>query len=151
MDEYFIGAGALLTAGPAASIAGATLHAQTQAGLAPKVEAALVDFEAARLEEVSRVLIVAASWTAKRFRAEVVRKLLARGECSLVDVIATLSEATKAPEIHLFAHWALHEAAGALLAERGIRIVAHPLEAIGRAALVCGQRIERWPSRVRAA
>jgi len=151
MDEYFIGAGALLTAGPAASIAGATLHAQPQAGLAPRVEAALIDFEAARLDELSRVLIVAAGWSAKRFRAEVVGKLLARRECTLADVIATLGEATQAREVHLFAHWRPDEATCALLASRGIRVLAHPLESIGRAALVSGQRLERWPSPVRAA
>ncbi len=48
MDEYFIGAGALLTAGPQASIASATLHAQTDPGLSQQVVAAVVDFEAAR-------------------------------------------------------------------------------------------------------
>jgi len=151
MDEYFIGAGALLTAGPDASIAGATLHAQTQAGLAPRVEAALIDFEAARLDELSRVLIVAAGWNPKRFRAEVVGKLLALRECTLADVIATLGEATQAREVHLFAHWLPDEATCALLADRGIAVRTHPLEAIGRAALVCGQRLERWPSPVCAA
>lgn len=146
MDEYFIGAGALLTAGPAASIAGATLHAQPVSGLAREVEAALIDFEAAQLGLLSRVLIAAAGWSGPRFQAEVVRKLLARGECSLPDVIAMLAEATGSGEIHLFAHWQPDATMSADLAGRGVRIVAHPLEALGPAALVSGQRLERWPA-----
>ena len=46
MDGYFIGAGALLTAGEEASIARATLHAQTEEGLAGQIKAAVIDFEA---------------------------------------------------------------------------------------------------------
>ncbi|MGB6600808.1 MAG: hypothetical protein WBE77_06970, partial [Candidatus Cybelea sp.] len=60
MDEYFIGAGALLTSGPSATIAGATLHAQPAPGLAASLKAALVDFEAVQLGQLSRILIVAA-------------------------------------------------------------------------------------------
>jgi hypothetical protein len=37
------------------------------------------------------------------------------------------------------------------LTARGVRVVAHPLEAIGQAALVSGQRLRRWRSPVRAA
>lgn len=151
MDEYFIGAGALLTAGPAASIAGATLHAQPASGLAGKVEAALVDFEAAQLGEVSRILIVAGGWNGRRFHAAVVRRLLAQQECSLPDVIATLAEATGSAEIHLFAHWAPDRAMTDALTRRGVRIVAHPLDALGSAALVSGQRLERWLSAACAA
>jgi hypothetical protein len=126
MDEYFIGAGALLTAGPAASIAGATLHAQTEAGLAVQVKAAVIDFEAVRLGDASHVLIVAAGWSGARFRAEVVSRLLSQRECGLADVMTILAEATGAEDIHVFAHW---------LAD----------DAIGQAALVCGQRVGRWP------
>ena len=151
MDEYFIGAGALLTAGPAASIRGATLHAQPEPGLAGEVEAAVVDFEATQAGELSRVLVVARGWSGTRFHDGVVRKLLAQRECTLADVIATLAEATGAGNVHIFAHWSPEEAVIAALAERGIGVLAHPLEAIGRAALVSGQRLERWPSRVRAA
>ncbi len=151
MDEYFIGAGALLTAGPAASIAGATLHAQPIPGLAGCIEAALVDFEATQLGEASRILIVAAGWSGARFRAEITGKLLSQHECTLADVIATLAEATAAREVHIFAHWLPDEATSALLAERGIQVLAHPLEAIGQAALVSGQRRESWHSPVRAA
>ena len=105
MDEYFIGAGALLTAGPAASIAGATLHAQTEEGLAGQVRAAVVDFESAQLGELSRLLIAAGGWSAARFRIEVIEPLLARRECTLADVFATLGHAVKAEEVHLFARW----------------------------------------------
>ncbi len=150
MDEYFIGAGALLTAGPTASITGATLHAQTGPGLAG-IEAALVDFEATQVAELSRILIVAAGWSGARFQAEVVGKLLALRECDLADVIATLAEATGTHEVHIFAHWLPDDATIALLADRGVHLLAHPLEAIGRAALVSGQRLKRWHSPIRAA
>lgn len=151
MDEYFIGAGAVLTAGPAASIAGATLHAQPERGLAGQVQAALIDFEATQLGQLSRILIVAAGWSGVRFQAEVVRRLLAARECALADVISTLAEATGAAEVHLFAHWVPDKATADILAARGVRVVAHPLEAIGQAALVSGQRVRRWRSPVRAA
>lgn len=151
MDEYFIGAGALLTAGPQGSIVAATLHAQTGCELAGKVVAAVVDFESVRESEISRLLIVAAGWSGGRFQAEVVRKLVARGECALADVIAILSEATGAPEIHLFARWLPDEGTLRRLSANGIRVSAYPLEAIGQAALVSGQRVARWRSPVRAA
>jgi hypothetical protein len=151
MDEYFIGAGALLTAGPQASIASATLHAQTEPGLAGKVAAAVVDFESIRENDISRLLIVAAGWSGSRFRAEVVQRLLARGDCGLADVIAILSEATRETEIYLFARWLPEEGTLRALSAAGIRLCAHPLEAIGQAALVSGQRVARWRAPVRAA
>jgi hypothetical protein len=151
MDEYLIGAGALLTAGPEASITGATLHAQTQRGLAGRVEAAVIDFEATHAWELSRILIVAAGWSPARFRSQVVRRLLDRGECALTDVISTLAEATGAGEVHLFARWLPDESTRTILADRGVRVLAYPLEAIGQASLVSGQRVERWPLPVRAA
>jgi hypothetical protein len=151
MDEFFIGAGAILTAGPEASIADATLHAQPDAALAGKVEAALVDFEATQLGQLSRLLVVAGGWSGARFRAEVVRSLISQGECSFVDVVATLAQATGAREVHLFAHWQPDEATKQALAERGAHIEAWPLEAIGRAALVSGQRVERWRGGVQEA
>ncbi|MFY9883631.1 MAG: hypothetical protein WAK15_02525 [Candidatus Cybelea sp.] len=151
MDEYFIGAGALLTSGPSATITGATLHAQPAPGLAGQLRAALVDFEAAQLGQVSRILIVAAGWNGARFQAEVVRRLVASRECGLGDVIATLAQATGTLEVHLFAHWVPDEATNTFLAERGVQVLSHPLEAIGRAALVSGQRLERWSSPIRAA
>jgi hypothetical protein len=145
MDEYVIGAGALLTAGPAASIAGATLHAQTEAGLAVQVKAAVIDFEAVRLGDASHVLIVAAGWSGARFRAEVVSRLLSQRECGLADVMTILAEATGAEDIHVFAHWLADDESVAGLAQHGIRVICHPIEAIGQAALVCGQRVGRWP------
>jgi hypothetical protein len=151
MDEYFIGAGALLTAGPTASIAGATLHAQTEPGLAGRIKAAVVDFEATQVAEVSRLLLVAAGWSGARFQAEVVRRLLARRECALADVMAILAEATGAREIHVFAHWLPDDATTAALAKQGVTVIAHALGAIGQAALVSGQRVRRWRSPVRAA
>lgn len=151
MDEYFIGAGALLKAGPAASIAAATLHAQPEPGLAGELKAALIDFEGIRLGDVSRILIVASGWSGGRFHAEVVRRLLAQRECTLADVIGTLADGTGTQEVHIFAHWLPDDATIALLAERGIRALTHPLAAIGQAALVSGQRLERWRSPGRAA
>jgi len=151
MDEFFIGAGALLTAGPAASIAGATLHAQTEEGLAGRIRAAVVDFESAHLGELSRLLIAAGGWSAARFRIEVIEPLLARRECTLADVFTTLGRAVQAEEVHLFARWTPDQGTLAGLAEQGIRVVTHPLEAIGQASLVSGQRVHRWRSAVRAA
>lgn len=147
MDEYFIGAGALLTAGPEAPIARATLHAQPASNLAAEVRAALIDFEAARVCEVSRVLITAAGWSGARFCAEVGKRLITQRQCGLVDVIATLAEVTGTKDVHLFAHWRPDAATLDALAERGVGVVAHPLEDLGPAALVSGQRLERRPGR----
>jgi hypothetical protein len=147
MDEYFIGAGALLTAGTEASIEGATLHAQPAPKVAELVEAALVDFEAAQFGEVSRVLIVAAGWSGSRFNSEVVQRLIAQRECGLPEVLAILAAATGASEVHLFAHWCPDNAMLAELERRGVGLVAHPLEDLGPAAIVSGQRLERRPGR----
>lgn len=151
MDEFFIGAGALLTAGPAGSIAAATLHAQPEDGLGRAVRAAVVDFEGTQSGELTRLLIAAAGWTASRFRVGVIEPLLERRECSLADVIATLAEACAARDVHVFARWTPDAVTSARLSDAGVRLVAHPLEAIGQAALVSGQRLQRWRSRVRAA
>jgi hypothetical protein len=151
MSEYLIGAGALLTAGPESSIAGATLHAQTDALLANQVRAALVDFEAADAEELSRIVIMATGWRGARFDAEVIQPLTTLRECSLADVIAALASATGELEVHLFARWLPGSALAADLRRRGIGLVAHPLEAIVQAALVSGQRFARWKSALRAA
>jgi len=40
---------------------------------------------------------------------------------------------------------------GQELRRRGIGLIAHPIEAIDRAALVSGQRYARWKSALRAA
>jgi hypothetical protein len=151
MEGYLIGAGAVLKAGPAASIAPAALHAQTDRCLAERVGAALIDFESTDISELSRVLIVAAGWSGPRFRSEVVQALLERRDCTLAEVIAILAETTGVREVHLFAHWRLDEAATADLDRLGVRVVAHPLGAIDQAALVSGQRLVRWPAAFRAA
>ncbi len=151
MDEYFIGAGALLTAGPTATIRGATLHAQPGVALARQVSAALIDFESAGPAELSRLLIVAAGWSGPRFHAEVVARLLALGECGLSDVIAALADAVQTTGVHLFARWLPDQATLDSLEKSGIRVLSHPLEELGQAALVSGQRVERWRVPVRAA
>jgi hypothetical protein len=151
MDEFLIGAGAVLTAGREASIAGATLHAQTDPRLAAAVSAAVIDFEAADPSELSRIVLVAAGWCASRFQDEVVRSLLARGECSLVEVMGVLARAIGTTEVHLFARWLPDAAMSAELSAAGLRLIAHPLESIDQAALVSGQRFSRWCPRSRAA
>ena len=120
-------------------------------GVGRAVEAAVIDFEATHAWELSRILIMAAGWSPARFRSQVVHRLLDQGECALADVISTLAEATGAGEVHLFARWLPDESTSAILADRGVRVLAHPLEAIGQASLVSGQRVERWPLPVRAA
>jgi hypothetical protein len=151
MDEYLIGAGAVLTAGSQSSIAGATLHAQTDPHLAAEVEAAVIDFEALHPHELSRIVIVAAGWASSRFAADVVRPLLARRECTLAEVMVILRRATGAREVHLFARWSPDTAMSKEIEAAGIQLVTHPLESIEQAALVSGQRFSRWQSPFRAA
>jgi hypothetical protein len=151
MNDYLIGAGALLTAGSNASIAGASLHAQTDPALAPCVRAALFDFESGNAHELSQILVLASGWNGARVRAELVEPLLARGECSLADVLLVLARAAQANEIHLFARWLPGEPLSAELRGAGVTLVAHPLESIRQAALVSGQRYSRWPAPLRAA
>ncbi|HEY2474146.1 MAG TPA: hypothetical protein VGI19_05025 [Candidatus Cybelea sp.] len=144
MDQYLIGAGALLTAGPSATIRPATLHAQPGFELAEQVAAAVVDLESAGLAELSRLLIIAAGWSGRRFHEQIVTQLLARGECGLNDIIEVLATAVGTEEIHLFARWQPDQATTDALQRKGVRVIAHPLEALGQAALVSGQRFERW-------
>jgi hypothetical protein len=151
MSEYLIGAGAVLTAGAAASIAGATLHAQTDSGAAETIRAAVMDFEAPSSHELSRIVIVAAGWTPRRFEAEVITPLLERGECTLADVIEQLADATGSRELHLFARWLPDAELATSLRDKGVSLVANPIEAIEQAALVCGQRLNRWRAPFRAA
>jgi len=151
MEEYLIGAGAVLTAGPSGAISAATLHAQTQSRLAESVRAAIVDFEGSSPADLSRIVVLIAGWRSGRFANEVIRPLLARGECSLADVASTLARAAESQEVHLFARWLPDDALRAALSDRGISLVAHPLEAIGQAALVSGQRVSRWGTPFRAA
>ena len=151
MNDYLIGSGAMLTAGPAASIAGATLHAQTDPALAASVRAALVDFESASPAELSRIVIVGTGWTNARVRAEWIAPLLQREACTLADVMELAAKSTGATELHLFARWLPDEVLAATLRRSGVTIVAHPLEAIRQAALISGQSYMRWPAPLRAA
>lgn len=151
MSKYLIGAGAVLTAGPKSSIAGATLHAQTDPQLAAQIEAAVIDVEATRPSELSRIVIVAAGWCRARFEAEVVRPLQTSRECTLADVIGALAKARGTTEVHLFARWLPHAELLKELTAAGVGLIAHPLESIDQIALVTGQRLERWRSPFRAA
>lgn len=151
MNDYVIGSGALLSVGPSATITGASLHAQTDPLLAGQVKAALVDFEASSVSDLSRLLIVASGWTRRQFDDHVIRPLLEHGECTLADVLAQLALATGTPEVHIFARWIPDEVMSATLRRNGVHLVAHPIEAIDRAALVCGQRVTRWNAPLRAA
>lgn len=151
MNDYIIGSAAVLTAGPAATIVAATLHAQTDETLAPGIEAALLDFEASAPEELSRVVLVVKGWNRGRLTSGLIEPLLERRECSLGDLFEQLADATGARELHLFARWLPSESLCASLRGRGVTLVAHPLEAIRQAALISGQAYRRWSSPVRAA
>lgn len=151
MNDYVIGSGALLSAGPTATITGATLHAQTDPLLAGQVKAALVDFEASSAADLSRVVIVASGWTRRQFDDGVIQPLLERRECTLADVLARLAAATGVDEVHIFARWFPDDVMSAVLRRQGVRLVAHPIEAIDRAALVSGQTVARWNAPLRAA
>ena len=151
MDEYLIGSGAVLTAGSEATIARATLHAQTPPHVAAGVKAAVIDFESVNPSELSRIVVVLTGCRRSEFRDTVETPLLARGECGLADVIAILARAANTPEVHVFARWAPDAELSAATGARGVRLVIHPLESIEQAALVSGQRFSRWPTPVRAA
>lgn len=151
MNDYVIGSGALLTAGPRASIAAATLHAQTDPGLAPVVKAAMVDFESSPTGDLSRILVMAAGWNPGRFDAKIVQPLLERRENTLADVLALLAAATATGEVHLFARWLPDDMLVAALRRAGVTIVAHSLDAIIAAALISGQSYRRWNPPLRAA
>ena len=151
MNDYVIGSGAVLTAGPSASIAGATLHAQTDSALAASVRAALVDFESSSSNELTKVVVLATGWNAARVKSDLVAPLLERGCCTLAEVLAQLAHAAQTSEVHLFAHWLPDDVMTAALRRDGVTLVVHPLEAIRQAALICGQRYSRWPSPLRAA
>ncbi len=151
MNDYVIGSGAVLTAGPNASIAAATLHAQTDAAIASGVRAALVDFESRSSSELSKLVVLATGWNGARVKSELVAPLLGRGECTLADVIALLAQAAQTAEVHLFARWLPDEVLTAALRRDGVTLVVHPIESIRQAALICGQQYIRWPSPLRAA
>lgn len=142
--EYLIGAGAILEAGENGSITTAALHAQVDAPRPERIAVAAIDFEAADVSGLKRLLAIVRGWDAARFRTAVSEPLRARRECSLADVLQTLATAAQAAEVHLFARWLPDEATLANLHAAGIEVVAHPLESIGAAAIVSGQRCKRW-------
>jgi hypothetical protein len=151
MNDYVIGAGAVLTAGPSATIAGATLHMQVDPLLAPSVRAALVDFESSGKGELTKVVVVASGWNARRVQHELVTPLLARGECSLSDVLVALGQASGTDEVHVFAQWLVDDVMSARASRDGVTLVSHSLDSIRQAALISGQTYSRWPSPLRAA
>ncbi len=151
MNDYVIGSGAVLTAGPDASIVHAALHAQTEPAIAATVRAALFDFESPCVADLSKVVLLAAGWTARRVRTDLVEPLLVRGECTLADVLITLAGATGSNEVHIFAHWLPSDVMVAAARRAGVCLVAHPLDAVRQAALICGQTYCRWASPMRAA
>ena len=151
MNDYVIGSGAVLTAGPNASIAGATLHAQTDAAIAASVRAAVVDFQSRSANELTKVVMLATGWSPARVKAELVAPLRSRRVCTLADVIAVLAAAAQTAEVHLFARWLPDDALTAALRREGVTLVVHPIETIRQAALICGQQYVRWPLPLRAA
>lgn len=148
--EYMIGAGAMLETGEAAKVTPAMLHARVDSALAQTVRAAAVDFEGSSPESLRRLMVLVPGWNASQFRTSVTRKLIERGACSLGDVLSLVAQAAQASEFHLFAHWLPDDGTYRKLADLGIELIAHPLEAIESAALVAGQRHTRWKA-VRAA
>jgi hypothetical protein len=151
MNDYVIGSGAVLTAGPNGAIAGATLHAQTDAAIAASVRVALVDFESSDQSELSKIVMLASGWNPSRVKAELVAPLLERRTCTLADIAAILAKAAQTAEVHLFARWLPDDVLTAALRRDGVSLVVHPLESIRQAALICGQNYVRWPSPLRAA
>jgi hypothetical protein len=151
MNDYVIGSGAVLTAGPAGSISAATLHAQTDPAIASQVTAALVDFESGNSVPLSKVLIVGTGWTKARVANEWIAPLLRRQTSTLADVIQLMAETAGAGEVHLFARWLPDEMLTAGLRRCGVTLITHPLESIRQAALISGESYTRWPSPIRAA
>ena len=147
MNEYIIGAGAVLTAGDDAKITPATLHAEVSAGVAGIAKAVAVDFEGTSEERLRRLLLVGSGWNRKRFDTGVTAGLMASRACSFADVLAALAEAAGEGEVHLFAHWLPLAATTADLQARNVRLVVHPLESIERAALIEDQAFRRWEGR----
>jgi hypothetical protein len=150
MDSYLIGGGALLEAGERSTITRATLHAQL-AGEGETPRAALIDFESGSPGELRRLLVLAAGFTAERFETTVTVRLQSAGVCGIEDVAALLAGQVETDEVHLYARWAPPAEMSRTLAARGIHLIAHPLEAITRAALIAEQRFSAWSGPPRAA
>ena len=146
MEQYIIGAGAVLRTGSQSSITPAALHAQVDPALAATARAVAIDFEGTSAQAMRRLLLVAAGWNAREFRDGVTERLLERGDCSLADVLEMLAGATGVDEIHLFAHWIPDDSTCEALEAAGVAVVVHPIEAIDQAALIAEQRHVRWNS-----
>ncbi|MGZ3503244.1 MAG: hypothetical protein ACXVAW_01635 [Vulcanimicrobiaceae bacterium] len=144
MEQYIIGAGAMLSTGSQASIIPAALHAQVDPALAACAQAVAIDFEGTSPQTMRRFLLVARGWNARQFEQGVTARLLERGDCSLADVLEMLAGATGASEVHLFAHWLPDDATCEALGSAGVTLVVHPIEAIDQAALIAEQRHVRW-------
>lgn len=144
MNDYLIGSGAVVTAGPAATITRATLHAQTDPALALQAKAVVVDFEGTASHEITSLIVIGAGWTPARVTSRLIEPLLAAGECGIVDLLHLLATAAQASELHLFARWMPDELTTTALRRAGVEVIAHPLEAIRQAALISGERYRRW-------
>lgn len=145
MNDYIIGAGALLTAGPRGGLAPATFHVQASAALAGSVRAAAFDFEGTRPDALHRLLLLAPGWNARNFEERVSSKLRRCGEASLAQVLAQLGWAVGTQVVHLFAGWLPDARMVDEASAMGVDIVAHPLEAVGQASLVHETRLSFRP------
>ncbi|MDQ2865839.1 MAG: hypothetical protein M3R51_06395 [Candidatus Eremiobacteraeota bacterium] len=151
MNDYVIGSGAVLSAGAEATITAATLHAQTDPGLAPSVKAAIFDFEATAHGDLTRVVLLTAGSNARAFHAAVSRPLIERRENSLAEVLSLLAAAAGTTEVHVFARWFPDDMLVASLRRDGVTLVAHSLDSVRQAALISGQTYRRWNAPPRAA
>ena len=149
MEQYLIGGGAVLEAGARSTITRATLHAQIREECQPK--AVLIDFEAGSFADVSRLLVLGSGFTAERFETTVTAKFLQRGVCGFDDVAAILAECLETDEVHVFSRWEATAEMAAALQARGIRLRAHALDQIERAALVTETRLRIWDGPSQAA
>jgi hypothetical protein len=143
---YIIGAGAILEAGERGGITPAAVHARVDPALAERVTAAAIDFESTGVHRLQRLLVLASGWDAEHFRNHVTTGLLGMQTCSLADVLLAVASARGAAELHCFAHWLPDERTYAALQNRGVELIAHPLETIESAAIVSGRRFRRWPA-----
>ena len=150
MDTYLIGGGAILEAGERSTITRVTLHAQLAAE-SPAYRAVLIDFEGGSPADLRRIVALGAGMTAERFETTVTARLLEAGVCGIADVAAILAHETETEEVHLFARWGAPESIVAELANRGLRLIGHGLEAIDRAAVIAEHRFHVWPGSSQAA
>jgi hypothetical protein len=144
MNDYIIGAGAILTAGAEGGIAPATLHAQADSLIAGSVRAAAFDFEGDRPNELQRLVIVAPGWNARRFDERVTAPLRSRGSASLCEVLVELARAVESDCVHLFAAWLPDDRTLDVTGSAGVTVVVHAIETIGRASLVSSGRRLGW-------